>query len=160
RLRAGRGGSYDGRRAAARSGFLALRNRLERVPDAVARLDERVPGRAPVDLVAQLAHEDVHRPVTVPLAAAPDALPQLVAGDHSAAVEGEHVEQPELGRGQPDVLAVDVRLHFARVDVKLLDIDRLAAIDPLRPRAAARGRLHTRDQLGHGEGLDEVIVRA
>ena len=77
-----------------------LRNRLEPVPDAVARLDERVRGRAPVDLLAQAADEDVDRPVAVRLATAPQLLQQLVAGDDAAAVERELVQEPELGRRQ------------------------------------------------------------
>ena len=84
--------------------------RLQAVPDAVARLDERVRGGDPVDLVAQAADEDVDGAVAMGLAAAPDRLQQLVAGGDAALAERELVEQPELRGGQVDVLAVDVRL--------------------------------------------------
>ena len=59
---------------------------------------------------------------------------------HAAALERERVEQAELGRRQLGALAVDVRLHLARVDAQLLDLDRLAARRPLgaaTPRRAA-----------------------
>src|SRR5207253_6156703 len=77
-------------------GFCAgLRDGLELVADAVARLDERVPRRAPVDLLAQAAHEDVDRAVAVRLAAAPQLLQKLVARGDAALIERELVEQPE-----------------------------------------------------------------
>ena len=44
---------------------LGLELGLELVADAVARLQEGVPRRTMVDLLAQLAHEDVVRPVAV-----------------------------------------------------------------------------------------------
>ena len=47
--------------------------------------------------------------------------------DDAAAVEGKLVEEPELRRRQLGARAVDVRLHLARVDAQLLDLDRLAA---------------------------------
>src|SRR5919205_4524411 len=100
---------------------------LEAIPDAVTRLDERVPRRARVDLLAQPAHEDVDGPIAVALPAAPELLQQLVASHDPAAVERELVEEPELRRRQLAALAVDERLHFARVHDQLLDLDRLAA---------------------------------
>src|SRR5207237_9602081 len=100
---------------------------LQSVPDAVARLDERVSLRAAVDLVAQAAHEHVDGPVAVGLAPAPELLQELVARDDAAALECELVEQAELRWGQLRALAVDERLHLARVDAQLLDVDRLAA---------------------------------
>ena len=84
----------------AAAGACRLRHRLELVADAVARLDERVAGRAPVDLLAQAADEDVDRAVAVRLAPAPELLQQLVAGDDAAALERELVEEAELGRRQ------------------------------------------------------------
>src|SRR4051794_38006823 len=60
-------------------GLLVFVDRLELVADSVARLDERVPWRVAVDLVAQPPHEDVDGPVAMRLAPAPDPLQQLVA---------------------------------------------------------------------------------
>src|SRR5581483_5429345 len=50
------------------------------------------------------------------------------------------------------------RLHLARVDPQLLDLDRLAPALLGRADAAPRRRLHARDQLPHREGLHEVVV--
>ena len=77
---------------------LALRLGLELVADAEACLDERVLRGVAVDLLAESPHEDVDGPVAVGLASPPDLLQELVARDDTAAVEGERVEQLELGR--------------------------------------------------------------
>src|SRR2546423_2918693 len=135
-----------------------LRYGVELVAHAVARLDERVPRRAAVDLLAHLADEDVDGAVAVRLAPAPDALEQLVARHDAAALQRERVEQPELGRRQAGGVAVDVRLDLVGVDAELLDLDRLAARGLLRPHAAPRRGLHARDELLHRERLHEVVV--
>ena len=80
-----------------------------------------------VDLLAQLAHEDVDRAVAVRGAAAPDPLQQLVAREDAAHVERERVQEPELGRRQLGAHTVDVRLHVLRVQAQLLDHDLVAA---------------------------------
>src|SRR4051794_25270492 len=49
--------------------------------------------------------------VAARLAAAPQALHQLVARDDAAALAGERVEQAELGWRQLGAAAVDERLH-------------------------------------------------
>ena len=95
--------------------------------------------RSAVDLLAQLADEDVDGAVAVRGAPAPDPLEQLVAGEDPALVERERVDEPELGRRQLRARAVDVRLHVARVEPQLLDLDLLAAARLLArvPRRAA-----------------------
>src|SRR5205085_9489608 len=80
---------------------------LELVADAEARLDERVARGVAVDLLAQPPNEDVDGAVAVRLASPPNLLQQLVTGDDASAVEGERVEQLELGRCQACVPAVD-----------------------------------------------------
>jgi uncharacterized membrane protein YbhN (UPF0104 family) len=62
---------------------LVLRGELELVADAVARLDVRVRGVGPVELLAELLDEDVDRSVAMRLPAPPQALEELVAGDHT-----------------------------------------------------------------------------
>ena len=116
--------------------------------------------RALVDLVPQTAHEDVHRAVAVRLTAAPDPLQELVTRDDAAPLERERVQELELGRRQLGARAAHERLHLARVDAELLDLDRVAARRVLRPHAAAYGRLHASDQLLHRERLDQVVVGA
>ena len=61
---------------------------------------------------------------------------------------GEGVQEPELGRRQRHVFAVDIGLKASRVDDELLDLDRLAALTswartPLR--AATRTRATSSD---------------
>ena len=58
-------------RAESEAGEGLLSLRLEAVADAVARLDERVPRRAAVDLLPQAANADVDRAVAVRRASAP-----------------------------------------------------------------------------------------
>ena len=117
-------------------------------------------GGARVDLLAQLADEDVDGAVAVRGAAAPDPLQQLVAREHAATVERERVEEPELGRRQLGAGAVDVRLDVARVEPELLDLDLVAAARFLRARAAAGRRSDTRRKLLHRERLHQVVVGA
>src|SRR5207249_6786794 len=80
-----------------------LRDRLELVTHAVTRLDECVPRGAAVDLLAQAADAHVDGAVAVGRAPAPDSLQQLVPTRDPAHVEGERVEEPELGRRQARV---------------------------------------------------------
>ena len=129
-----------------------LRSGFELVADAEARLDERVLRRVAIDLLPQPADEDVDRAVAVGLTAAPDLLQQLVARDDAATVERERVEEPELGRREPDALAVDERLHLARVDAELLDLDRVAAalLAGRTPRRAAAPTRATSSRIENG----------
>src|SRR5262249_20863922 len=94
------------------------------------------------------------------LAASPDLLQQLVACDYAPAVEGQRVEEPELGRREAGALSFDERLHLARVDAQLLDLDRIAAPLLGGPHAASRRGRDARDELAHRERLDQVVVRA
>src|SRR5207245_9123366 len=118
-----------------------LVHRLEPIADPVARLDEGVPRRAPVDLLAQAPDHDVHRPVASRLAPAPELLQQLVARRDAPALERELVQQAELRRRQLGALAVHVRLHLARVDAELVDLERLPAALVLGPPAPPGSRL-------------------
>ena len=94
------------------------------------------------------------------LAPPPDLLQQLVARDDASAVERQRVEQLELGRRQRRALPVDERLHLARVDPQLLDLDRVAAPLLGRADAAPGGGADARDELAHRERLHEVVVGA
>src|SRR4029079_14696036 len=101
---------------------------LELVTDAVARLDERMPRRPAIDLVAQASDEDIDRTVPMRLPSPPELLLQFVARDDAATVERELIEQLELRRRQLAAHAVDIRLHLARIDRQLLDVDALATL--------------------------------
>src|SRR6266487_5165619 len=92
------------------------------------------------------------------LAPAPHALQQLIASHDTASLQGQRVQEAELRRCQLGALAVYERLHFARVDPKLLELDRLAALRGLRADATAHRGLDARHELLHRERLDEVVV--
>ena len=113
-----------------------------------------------VDLLAQAPDADVDGAVAVGGPPAPDSLEQLVPARHAAAVLCQRVEQPELGRRQLGVLAVDERLHRAGVDPQLLDHQLLAAVLVQAAHAAARRGLDAGDELLHRERLDQVVVGA
>ena len=137
-----------------------LRLGFQLVADAVPRVDEGVARRAPVHLLAELADEDVDGPVAMRRAASPDALEQLVTGEHAALLTGERVQEPELRRCQLGALPVDVRLDVVGVEAKLLDQDRVAAPGLGLADAAPRCRAHARRELLHREGLHQVVVGA
>ena len=68
--------------------------------DHVARV-----GGIDLDLGAQPADVDVDEAAVAEVVVLPDAVEQLLAAEHLAAVEGQLAEQPELGLGQVDLVA-------------------------------------------------------
>src|SRR5436305_14933259 len=100
-----------------------------------------------VELLAQLLDEDVDGPVAVRLAPPPEPLEQLVPGDDAPLLERQRVEQAKLGRRQVRAFSCDVRLHVARVDAQLLDLDRITARRLLDADAATGGRADAGDEL-------------
>src|SRR5262245_48434245 len=93
---------------------------------------------SPVDLVPELAYEDVHRPVAVRRTPSPDALQQLVPRGDAATRQRQRVEETELRRRQFGAVPVQVRLDVGGVETELLDLHRVAGLRLLRPDAAAR----------------------
>src|ERR687888_579435 len=144
---------------------LLLRHRLELVADAVARLDEGVPRRAAVDLLAHLADEDVDGAVAVRLAPAPNALQQLVARDHPAALQRERVQEPELRRREAggvaarrldDAPAVGLRDHqIEDADVRPLVAKAREALLALRHPEWVEAR---RRQVSRHALADDLVV--
>src|SRR5437764_15223209 len=78
--------------------LVASPHRFEAVADSVAGVDERMRGSATVDLLAQLADENVDGSVPVRVPSSPQGLQQLVARHDAAALAREHVEQTKLRR--------------------------------------------------------------
>src|SRR5215217_6926716 len=68
--------------------------------------------RHALELLAQLADEDVDRAVAVHHRVAPDALVDLLALDHVALGRGEHLDQLVLSSRQVEAGAVDERLEL------------------------------------------------
>ena len=126
---------------------------FELVTHSVPSVDEFVGRCTPIDLLPELADEDVDGAVAPRQPPAPDLLEQLVARQHSALVAGEGIEEPELGGRQLDVLAVDVGLEAPRVDAELFDLDRLAALDLLGAHAASGRDPDAGDELFIEKGL-------
>ena len=99
---------------------------------------------------------------------APDALLQLVAGQHAARLAGQREQQPELGRRQrrrrpspraSRLAGAEERAPLVGLDPQALDLDRRAALVG-DAAAAAQRRLHARHQLAHAERLRQVVVGA
>src|SRR5438132_11394225 len=103
-------------------------------------MDEGVARRSTVDLLAELAHEDVDGAVSMALASTPDPLHQLVPRHDAPPLEGELVQEPELRRRQLGACAVDVGLRVPPIDHELLELEELAAVGGLGADAAAGRR--------------------
>src|SRR6476661_3605422 len=80
---------------------------IEAVADAEMRMDVAPARRAPLELLAQLAHEDIDRPVAVSHRVAPDALVYRLALQHLPLGLDEQLQQLELAAGQVEALAGD-----------------------------------------------------
>ena len=91
---------------------------------------------------------------------APDALEQLVARQHEAAVVEQLPEQVELLRRELDLLAADRRLAAAGVDAQVAVRDHLGLELAALRRGAPQDRLDPRDELARVERLRQVVVGA
>ncbi len=100
----------------------------------------------------------VDRPCVARKRVAPDALQQLVAREHEAAVIEELPEQVELLRRELHLDPVDRRLAAARIDAEVAVGDHLGLeIAPLG-RGPAQDRLDPSDELARIERLRQVVV--
>ena len=125
-----------GRRGRGRGAGSRGRRRLggEAVAHAEVRVDVAPVRRRLLELLAQLAHEDVDRAVAAGHRVAPDALVDLLALEHAALGAGQQLDQLELAAGELDRAAVDERLELVGADLELAGRDRAA-----RRRAPRRG---------------------
>ncbi len=90
-------------------------------------------------------------------AGAPDPVEQALAAEHAARTLHQEIQQPELGGPQVHVAAGagDAVAGAVQHDVGVFQ----PLVGELGPAAAQQGA-QAGDQLGHGEGLDQVVVRA
>ena len=95
--------------------FCGVARRRDLVADAPDGDDRR----RVAELAAQLADVDVDRARVAGEGVAPDALEQLVARQHEAAVVEQLPEQVELLRRELDLLVADARLAAAGVDAQV-----------------------------------------
>src|SRR5918999_4017887 len=154
-LRSGRSGSR-------RRGLVRPVDRLTRepVPDPEVRVDVAPPGRRALELLAQLAYEDVNRPVAVDHRVAPHALVDLLALEHLSLGVGQQLDQLELAAREVDRLVAGERLELVGPDLDLADRHRLGDRPRLGPLAAPHDRLHTGDQLLRVARLGHPVVGA
>src|SRR5437868_8038467 len=116
--------------------------------------------RRVAELAAELAHVYVDRARVAGERVSPDALEQLVAGEHEPAVVEQLPEQIELLRCELDLRLADLRLAPARVDDEVaVPEDRALPVDAVR-RRAAHDRPHPRNELARIERLRHVVVGA
>src|SRR5436305_4568401 len=128
--------------------------------DLVADAPDRDDRRRVAELAPQLAHVDVHRARVAGERVAPDALEQLVARQHEAAVVEQLPEEVELLRRELDLLVADVHLAAAGVDQQVAVAERRALEILAVGRRAAQHRLDARDELAWIERLGQVVVGA
>ena len=103
---------------------------------------------------------DVHGTRVAGERVAPDALEQLVAGQHEPAMVEQLPEEVELLRRELDLLLADVHLPPAGVDREVAVADDGALRQAALRRRAAQDRLHAGDELARVERLRHVVVGA
>ena len=135
-------------RAPELGGVAAAHLGAEAVADAVVRMHVGEAGAA-VELLAQLAHEDVDGAIPVPVGHVPDALVQLVPTEHAAGVARELVQEAELGAREPrigrDPFGSEQECAMlGRIDAQAGELQRLLALRRRRD-ARARGRAPARE---------------
>src|SRR3954469_25692976 len=91
----------------------------EAVADPEVGVDVAPAGRGALELLAQLAYEDVDRAVAVDHRIAPHALVDLLAREHLAGGLGEQLEQLELAPREVEALTADERLELVGPDLEL-----------------------------------------
>ena len=109
----------------------------EPVADPEVRVDVAPARRRALELLAQLADEDVDRAVAVDHRVAPDPLVDLLALEHLALGLGEQLDQLELAAREVDRPAADEGLELVGADLDLADDDR--ALVGRAPRRACGG---------------------
>ncbi len=112
---------------------------VEAVADAEVGVDVAPAGRALLQLLAQLADEDVDRAVAVGHRVAPDPLVDRLALEHLALGVGEQLQQLELAPGQVEAAAADEGLELVGADLQLAG-DQRPGLGARRGRGGGGGR--------------------
>ena len=107
------------------------------------RVDVAPAGRGPLELLPQLAHEDVDRPVAVDHRVAPHALVDLLALHDLAARLGEQLDELELAPGEVHAGPADEGLELVGPDLDLADKHR-AGVHRVSARLRRRTTASTR----------------
>ena len=160
---AGSGAASTGRAAQHRLRRRALGKRglgREAIADAEVRVDVAPVRRRLLELLAQLAHEDVDRPVAARHRVAPDPLVDLFALEHAPLGPGEQFDQLELAAREVDRRAAHEGLEAIRADLDLAGADRPAGRPRLGPPPAAHHGLDPCDELLGMARLGQPVVGA
>src|SRR5205085_11537411 len=109
---------------------------LGAVADAEVGVDVAPLRRRGLELLAELADEDVDRAVAVRHRVAPDPLVDLLALEHRAARVGEQLQQLELAAREVEAVAAHEGLELVGADLELAGHDRSGLDARIRPAAA------------------------
>src|SRR5262249_4512801 len=93
--------------------------RVEAVADPEVGVDVAPPRRALLQLLAQLANEDVDRAIAMGHRVTPDPLVDRLALEHLAASGGEQLQELELAAGQVEALTGNEGLELIGPDLEL-----------------------------------------
>jgi hypothetical protein len=115
----------------------------------------RLPAR--LRLAAQVADVDLQRVRRRAEVVAPDAIEDLLAGEHLPRVLQEQLEQEELGAGELDRPPVAGDLVRVRVELEVAEAQRAPLALPAR---SPQQRPQAREQLLERERLGQVVVGA
>ena len=131
---------------------------VEAVADAEVGVDVGPARRALLQLLAQLADEDVDRAVAVGHRIAPDPLVDRLALEHLALAVGEQVQQLELAAGQVEALTGGEGLELIWTDLQLTGGKRTGLGFAAAAAPAAADRFHPRHRLLGMAGLGDPVV--
>jgi hypothetical protein len=115
---------------------------------------------APLELLAQLAHEDVDRTVAVGHGIAPDPLVDALPLEHLTLRGGEEMEELELAPGEVERAAGDEGLELVRPNLQLARHQGAGLGAGLAAAPAPGDRLHAGDELLGMAGLGDPVVGA
>ncbi len=134
--------------------------RREAVADPEVRVDVAPLRRHALELLAQLAHEDVDRAVAVDHRVAPHALVDLLARHDLVAVVGEQLDELELAAREVGVAPGREGLELVEADLELAGHRRDRVGARLGAAAAPDDGLRSRDDLLRVAGLGDPVVGA
>ena len=123
-------------------------------------VDVAPPGRDLLELLAQLAHEHVHRPVAADHRVAPHALVDVLALEHAAVGGRELAQQLELLARQRRALLAGVGVVAVGTDRELAGLDRRLLERQLAGAPPTEHGLDPRQQLLGVARLGHPVVRA
>ena len=133
---------------------------IEAVADPEVGVDVAPAGRAPLELLAQLADEDIDGAITVGHRVAPDPLVDGLALEHLALGAGEQVEELELAPGEVEAGAADEGLELVGADLQLAGDEGAALHLRAAAPAPARHRFHAGHRLLGVAWLGDPVVDA